>query len=755
MVLRQAARRASWLDPWAKTHGGWGPPGWTDWPAFARSAGGKAFPDGPAAYILLANGNWLDISTDVRFTTAITVTTGRNAGDTRVRAGNVTLRINNIDGKYSPRNVLSPLFGQIGRNTQLRVSRRGALRFWGEVPEWPSQWTTGGLDAWVDVPVGGPLRHLLAGNAPLLQSALTRSQYAAAPASGWTLEEASSALYAASVTTTGLPATTFGGATFGGVTDLGGSAASPNTGSAGNGLAARVNFISGPWGVEFAAKSVESANNAMFYVTDTNGNSFSLLTPFNLPANQLSILINNFGGLALSATTVPWTVDADFNNAWHYYAIYISQLVAGTLSINMWVDGVLAMSSTASTYTLGSPKDWQAPADITGPKTVGPDGSLKSISHLSFFSGTTPSAIYRALTGYAGETAGRRIQRLCAENNVGFVGVGDLDDTMAMGAQGVDKLIDLLYDCEDADMGFLSETRDAFGLGYRTRSSMYNRTPVLALSYTADGNVDGQLVPTDNDVRVINDSNVQRKGGSSARYVLTTGPMSTASVANGGIGTYPENPTINLASDSNALEVAGWHVNVGTVDEQRFDNISVNIGNTITNHNLISLADQMCAVDTGDLITIGSPPVWINTDLISALRVGSTEKFDQLNYTIAYNTIPSSPFVVGVWDTSRWSDDGTTVQTGIDTVTTAFQGLIPTTSPGSSLWITVAYLATIGETWVNFDVMASTGERLTVTDITGVNNPQTWTVIRSVNGVVAPLPAGTIITLRNPFRWAV
>lgn len=744
-ATRIAAQVGAWNARWPRA--GWG--------SNAPVATGKAFPDGPAAYILLANGSWLDISTDVRFTTAITVITGRNAGDNRVRAGSVTLRINNLDGKYSPRNVLSPLFGQIGRNTQLRVSRRGSLRFWGEVPEWPSQWTTGGLDAWVDVPVAGPLRHLLAGNAPLLQSALTRSQAAAVPASGWTLEESSSALYAAPTAVGGLPATTFGGATFGSVSDLGGAAASPGTGSAGNGLTARVNFISGSWGMEFAAKGTVSASNAMMYVTDIAGVGYALLPPATLPTIPMQVeVITSAGFAAINVDThVPWVIDSDFNNSWHYYAIYFQQSGAN-IAAQAYVDGVLCGSNTTATVvTLNSPTTWQAPADVTGPKVIGPDGTLKSISHVSFFSGTTPSAIYRALTGYTGETAGRRIQRLCAENGVGFVGVGDLDDTMAMGAQGVDKLVDLLYDAEDADMGFLCETRDTFGLGYRTRSSMYNRTPVLAMDYTADGNVDGPLIPADNDVRIINDSNVQRKNGSSARFTLTTGPMSTASVANGGIGAYPENPTINLASDASALDVAGWHVNVGTVNEQRFDNISVNIGNTLTNHNLVGLADQMCTVDNGDLITISSPPIWVNTDLISALRVGSTEKFDQFNYTISYNTIPASPYVVGVWETSRWGDDGTTVQVGVDSVATTFLGLMPITSPSTSLWITAAYLATIGETWVNFDVMASTGERLTVTDIAG-SNPQTWTVIRSVNGVVAPLPAGTVITLRNQFRWA-
>lgn len=80
-----------------------------------------------------------------------------------------------------------------------------------------------------------------------------------------------------------------------------------------------------------------------------------------------------------------------------------------------------------------------------------------------------------ALNAWRDEPAGRRIERLCLEEGIPFVGEGDLDDTAAMGPQGADNVLDILEDAANADGGILHETRDVIGLAYRTRHSMYNQ----------------------------------------------------------------------------------------------------------------------------------------------------------------------------------------------------------------------------------------------------------------------------------------
>jgi hypothetical protein len=67
---------------------------------------------------------------------------------------------------------------------------------------------------------------------------------------------------------------------------------------------------------------------------------------------------------------------------------------------------------------------------------------------------------------------------------------------------------------------------------------------------------------------------------------------------------------------------------------------------------------------------------------------------------------------------------------------------VDTTNAASPLWTTSA-----GD--FPFDVVVS-GERMTVTNITGASSPQTFTITRSVNGVVKAQSAGADVRLFFP-----
>jgi hypothetical protein len=71
---------------------------------------------------LLFNGAWSDISSDVYLRDAKQISRGRRDQGQNTDPSRLSLTINNRSGKYSPRNAESPLYGQIGRNTQMRVS---------------------------------------------------------------------------------------------------------------------------------------------------------------------------------------------------------------------------------------------------------------------------------------------------------------------------------------------------------------------------------------------------------------------------------------------------------------------------------------------------------------------------------------------------------------------------------------------------------------------------------------------------------
>lgn len=84
-----------------------------------------AFPQTPLPLqvdISLDGSTWTDISSDVRSERQIRITRGRADWGQQVDFGRCSFALSNTDGKYSPRNPEGTYYGQIGRNTPVRVS---------------------------------------------------------------------------------------------------------------------------------------------------------------------------------------------------------------------------------------------------------------------------------------------------------------------------------------------------------------------------------------------------------------------------------------------------------------------------------------------------------------------------------------------------------------------------------------------------------------------------------------------------------
>lgn len=71
---------------------------------------------------LMVGSVWVDISGDVRYDTAIRIQRGRSDESQQVESSRCSLVLDNSSGAYSPKNPVGPYYGQIGRNTPLRVS---------------------------------------------------------------------------------------------------------------------------------------------------------------------------------------------------------------------------------------------------------------------------------------------------------------------------------------------------------------------------------------------------------------------------------------------------------------------------------------------------------------------------------------------------------------------------------------------------------------------------------------------------------
>lgn len=393
----------------------------------------------------------------------------------------------------------------------------------------------------------------------------------------------------------------------------------------------------------------------------------------------------------------------------------------------------LATSGTLAANTVGR----------VGSFIVNPAGGLvnTAIGHLSVQNAvTTLFDLGAQLDGWQGERAGRRIERLCAEAGIAFRALGDLDDTTRMGAQLPATLIALIRAAADADAGMLYEPRDVLGLGYRTRTSLYNQDARLALDYAAHELADAPS-PVDDDQAIVNDVTVTREGGSSARAVQETGALSVLSPPDG-VGRYPGEVTLTVEYDLDLFEQAGWRLHLGTVDEARYPQIALNLAHESFATDAGQMEDAR-ALEVGDRVTVANPPAFLPPETISQLVQGYAEELGNFEHTIMLNCSPGSPYQVATYDgTARYMPYDTVLNEALDSSETG----VDITTPTGPLWDTTAS---------GFDVMVG-GERMTVTAVgSATGTVQTLTVTRSVNGVVKSHASGAAVQLFLPAIYAL
>jgi hypothetical protein len=163
------------------------------------------------------------------------------------------------------------------------------------------------------------------------------------------------------------------------------------------------------------------------------------------------------------------------------------------------------------------------------------------------------------------------------------------------------------------------------------------------------------LEPTDDDQTVRNDITVQRTDGSSSRVTLDTGTLSTLAPPSG-VGRYTDSVTLNLASDSQTLDHAGWLLHLGTWDETRYPVVKVVLSK------VPGSLETAAAVDVGDRIQITNPPAWLPPDTIDLMVQGYSETLDQFTWNLDFNCTPAGP-----WDVA-WAGDASTASSPASSV---------------------------------------------------------------------------------------
>jgi hypothetical protein len=670
------------------------------------SASGEASNGEPVQIEMLINGAWVDITGYclVRDDSGnISITSGIRDEGSQTEPGTCALELDNRDGRFSPRNPSGPYYGLIGRNTPIRISVPDGLggksyRLWGEVSEWAPNWDISGSDVWTDVSANGLLRRLAQGPAPersVIYNAVT-DPLPSSVVAYWPMEDASGATFLASALTSGSPMTWTGTPSLASYDGFSASDPLPDITSATlSGSLAKYNDPTATQ-VRFLAHIPQTGLSdgkvlVAFDQTDYSAGSaqfWEIYYSTTTASNSLVLRTCASDGTVLGAE-LPHTLDVRGR------LLYVSvELQESGTSITRALR--LKDVTSGTTYSVNDTETLTQLTRVTkvqfGPASravSGPAGTANlpgvAVGHCSVENAITAIDALGVRLNPIGEAAGRRIQRLCGEEGIPVGWVGDLDDTAAMGAQGKQNTLSLLQESTLADGGMLYENRAVLGLGYRTRASLYNQDPALTLNYAA-ANLAQTPVPVEDDRYVQNKVTVTCNGVSET-YEETSGTLSTA-LPPAGVGAYGQEVTLNLSSTDAATlqDQAAWRVHLGTVDEARFPQVSVNLAHSsITS----DMRRAILGMRIGDRVQITGPPSWLPPDTIDQLVLGTSETITRFEHRITFTCQPASPYSsVGYLDSTatRIDTDGSQLLAAAGSSDTSID-VVPTSDP-TMLWTT-------------------------------------------------------------------
>lgn len=616
-----------------------------------------------------------------------------------------------------------------------------SYRYHGEMASLPVGWDVTGTDVYVPVTAGGILRRLGQG-AAALQSPMRRATIAQtgtlAPVQYWTCEDLAGA-------------TALGSATGGPLMTINGPVqmASDSSFVCSNSLP-RVNGSSwfgpvphytsnGSIVVRFLMNmSTAPASGAVIMRLVTSGTAREVQLYAGVTAGALGLK-----GLSASGTTV-FDTGGGFvfpvNGAPAWVSIEL-QPSGGNVQYSV----VTLLPGASTGNTTGSPTFAGSVGNINA-VVVAPnqDSTQVTIGHITVQSAwQSLFNLAKPLNAWQGEAAGDRFLRLCSENGIAARVVGPPDTTIAMGAQSITTLTSLLQEIEEADRGQLYEPRRSYGLGYRTQASMLGQSPAVTLNYSqaqlgADGST--TVEPKYDDLYTRNDMVVTRSStqtsGATYQYTLNDGSAMSISPPPIGVGDYSNSVSVNVQLDTQLPDQAGWRVHIGTVDEARWPQVPVNMARAAAAAVYFSVLEA----DIGDYFAIVNPPGQLPPDQIRQLLWHTQEQLGGFFFRLEWAGVPESPYETAILDDlvyGHGDTDGASLAAGVSSSGTSLS--VATTGPSGIVWTQTA-------ADFPFDIKVS-GERMTVTNITGASSPQTFTVTRSVNGVVKAQSAGADVRL--------
>jgi hypothetical protein len=683
---------------------------------------------------LFYGGAWHGLDPAAVLEAAPVATQRGYAEEGSIRPAEIRLRILDDAQDYDPDNVLSPLYGLIGRRTPILVSIDGQAEAAGEVaswragasPDWLPDTGTGVRGyRYVDVIAAGYLRRVSNWTREIrspMTRQLSRSRQWRAY---WPCEDLKSAGNTlANLRPGGEPAAT-DVVTLQGDQGPAGSAPVVTTGVAGLirgnvivtgtstawqfGLAFDLSDVSLPAAPGLAGLIVCRSSNGWRWTIGV-GQANVALTAYNSDGDQVGQIFRT------------WSESVGGHDQWVWARVLLT-FTTGNVNANLGL-----------TYE-GATTRWQYAMDVPAsnmgqPVTVQAGQDNAHIGHIIVTGATDDllgADLRQSLNGYVGETAADRVARLCAQEGVPLTVQGVAAQTQAMGPQTPDALLSLLRECADTEDALIFEPRDQIALTMRTRRHLY-APPKLALSYP--DHIAQPFAATSDDLSIANIVTVKQADGGQASASAPPGSAMDPDE----VGEERKEHGVNVADEAVYLQgLADYWLNRLGVLGARYPSVVIDaLVNPVQ-------AKTAAALQPGDLITISgyrSTTIYLMVLAVSTVTSAATRR-------VSLTTVPGDVFRVGVYNqaTSRY-DVNSTLYAPVDATATS----ITVDSPRVVAWS----LTAVPYVWI------MDGETVRVTTITapsGNTNRQTATVDRSVNGVQRSHTAGTPVSLADPVRY--
>jgi len=592
---------------------------------------------------------WVDITAYLRLSDGVTFNRGRTDERSTSQPGNVSLSLNNDDGRFTP-GLPAGAYAPLRIRCPIRVSFKppGAGSYtvlWtGLVDQFDPGWENGKRAI---CRVSGSDRL-----ARLQRRTMSRWETECHLASGathlWPLVEDNTATTIAEIasgtTDHSLSVTLNGGS---GSLDFGAGelpvddgtvlALTPTSLSAGYNMTGAA-MVPGSYvghSMSVLMLSTVSANAGLFRFSDIFGSYIGVQTTSGGKAQAVSY--SAFDGVGYTVTSTAGVCDGLF----HQVGLAVDS--AGT--VTLYVDGVSAGTVAGYPPISGS--------TVTIGGTV---GALYSgqISHCALWANMAPTTAmqtgaYAAVTGGAGETTTARFTRIAAMAGTTATTVGTGLSTMGKQPIAGRSTLDALNDCGEAELSPVYLTPGG-APALASRSTRYNAAVGLAL---VASDIGADVSFTVNDEALINDTTAIRPDAG-ASELRVTNPASISRY-----GTHDESLTINVADDTQLAAITQWRANVRAEPAPRTEQLVVAAW---VKQATVSLANTT-ALEVGSRVQVASLPATAPATVLDLFAEGFSDTFSTTGWVRMVNT--SSVGASGsVWqlDSATYSQlDSTTI----------------------------------------------------------------------------------------------